>query len=191
VEESEASVGRLDRGKHVEHIEVLKHVNVSRSDSLGDHPWMANLSVRGTGCANARTSGSVGALAGNRQGHPARRRKPDAEQMQRLPCRWATSVRCVRDSGRFVLGAQRRRPRVVSSSHHCDDTHGIRRSSPRTLGGGDRSLEMEMLARVGRFHRRRLSCIAHAIDRYRSVANTDYSRSNMESARLRPAGVWC
>lgn len=45
MEESEASVGRLDRGKHGEHIEVLKHVNVSRSDSPGDHPWMANLSV--------------------------------------------------------------------------------------------------------------------------------------------------
>lgn len=29
---------------------------------------------RGTGCASVRTSGSVGALAGNRQGHPARRR---------------------------------------------------------------------------------------------------------------------
>jgi len=28
---------------------------------------------RGTGCASVRTSGSVGALAGNRQGHPARR----------------------------------------------------------------------------------------------------------------------
>jgi hypothetical protein len=27
---------------------------------------------RGTGCANVRTSGSVGALVGNRQGHPAR-----------------------------------------------------------------------------------------------------------------------
>ena len=37
---------------------------------------MANLSVRGTGCANARTSGSVGALAGNRQGHPALLHKP-------------------------------------------------------------------------------------------------------------------
>jgi hypothetical protein len=45
VEESEASAGRLDRGKHVEHIEVLKHVNASRSDSFGDHLWMANLSV--------------------------------------------------------------------------------------------------------------------------------------------------
>ena len=29
---------------------------------------------RGTGCANVRTSGSVGALAGNRQGYPAQRR---------------------------------------------------------------------------------------------------------------------
>ena len=33
---------------------------------------MVKLLVRGTGCANVRTSGSVGALAGNRQGHPAR-----------------------------------------------------------------------------------------------------------------------
>ena len=40
------------------------HVTVTRPDSLGDHPWMANLSVRGTGCANVRTSGSVGALGG-------------------------------------------------------------------------------------------------------------------------------
>ena len=36
MEESEASAGRLDRGKHVEHIEVLSHVNVTRSDSFGD-----------------------------------------------------------------------------------------------------------------------------------------------------------
>ena len=37
MEESEASASRLDRGQHVEHIEVLKHVNVSRSNSHGDH----------------------------------------------------------------------------------------------------------------------------------------------------------
>ena len=37
VEESEASAGRPDRGKHAEHIEVLMHVPVTRLDSLGDH----------------------------------------------------------------------------------------------------------------------------------------------------------
>ena len=44
-EGSEASAGRLDRGKLVEHIEAPSHVTVTRSDSLGDHSWMANLSV--------------------------------------------------------------------------------------------------------------------------------------------------
>ena len=45
MEESEASASRLDRGQHVEHIEVLTHVNVTRSDSYGAHLWMANLLV--------------------------------------------------------------------------------------------------------------------------------------------------
>ena len=45
VEESEASASGLDRGQHVEHIEVLTHVNVTRSDSYGAHLWMANLLV--------------------------------------------------------------------------------------------------------------------------------------------------
>jgi len=45
VEESEASASRLDRGKHVEHIEVLKHVNVSRSNSRGDHMDVDSKSV--------------------------------------------------------------------------------------------------------------------------------------------------
>ena len=45
MEESEASADRFDRGQHVEHIEVLTHVNVTRSDSYGDHLWMVNLSV--------------------------------------------------------------------------------------------------------------------------------------------------
>jgi hypothetical protein len=45
VEESEASVGRLNRGKHAEHIEVPEHVNVTRLDSFEDLLWMANLSV--------------------------------------------------------------------------------------------------------------------------------------------------
>ncbi len=37
MEESEASAGRLDRGKHVEHIEVPTHVHVTRLNSFGDH----------------------------------------------------------------------------------------------------------------------------------------------------------
>jgi hypothetical protein len=45
VEESEASAGRLDRGKQVEHIEVLTHVTETRSDNLGGPLRMANLSV--------------------------------------------------------------------------------------------------------------------------------------------------
>ncbi len=45
MEESEASADRFDRGQHVEHIEVLTHVNVTRSDSYGDHLWMVYLSV--------------------------------------------------------------------------------------------------------------------------------------------------
>ena len=61
MEESEASASRIDRGKHVEHIEVLKHVNVSRSDSFGDHVDGEAVG-RGTGCSNAGTSGSVGAV---------------------------------------------------------------------------------------------------------------------------------
>src|SRR5262249_21053378 len=36
VEGSEASVGRPDRGKHAEHIEVLPHVHWTRTDSHGD-----------------------------------------------------------------------------------------------------------------------------------------------------------
>ena len=50
----------------------FKHVNVSRSNSFGDHVDGEAVG-RGTGCSNAGTSGSVGALVGNRQGHPARR----------------------------------------------------------------------------------------------------------------------
>jgi hypothetical protein len=45
VEESEASVGRLNRGKHAEHIEVPEHVTVTRLDSFGDLFGMANLSI--------------------------------------------------------------------------------------------------------------------------------------------------
>ena len=37
VEESEASASRLNRGKHVEHIEVRQHVHVTRLDSFRDH----------------------------------------------------------------------------------------------------------------------------------------------------------
>ena len=37
VEESEASASRLDRGKHVEHIEVHTHVHVTRLNSFRDH----------------------------------------------------------------------------------------------------------------------------------------------------------
>ena len=33
-------------------------------------------SIGGTGCANVRTSGSVGAPGGNTRGHPARLRQP-------------------------------------------------------------------------------------------------------------------
>ena len=41
---------------------------------------------RGTGCANARTSGSVGALGGNTQGHPARELPSEC----RTEASWAT-----------------------------------------------------------------------------------------------------
>jgi len=36
VEGSEASVGRLDRGKHAEHVVVRHHVHVTRSNVFGD-----------------------------------------------------------------------------------------------------------------------------------------------------------
>ena len=45
MEGSEASTGRLGRGKHAEHIVVLTHVNGTWPNSHGDHSWMANLSV--------------------------------------------------------------------------------------------------------------------------------------------------
>ena len=45
MEESEASVGRLDRGKHAEHIEVQPHVHGTRTDSHGDPSGAANLSA--------------------------------------------------------------------------------------------------------------------------------------------------
>ena len=45
VEGSEASVGRLDRGKHAEPIEVLTHVHGTRTNSHGDPSRMANLSA--------------------------------------------------------------------------------------------------------------------------------------------------
>jgi hypothetical protein len=37
VEESEASVSRLNRGKHAEHIEVHPYVNVTWLNSFRDH----------------------------------------------------------------------------------------------------------------------------------------------------------
>ena len=43
--DSEASVGRPDRGKHAEHIEVHPHVHRTRTDSHGDPSGMANLSA--------------------------------------------------------------------------------------------------------------------------------------------------
>jgi hypothetical protein len=45
VEESEASAGRLDRGTHAEHIEVLTHVQGTGVNRYGDTSGMANLSV--------------------------------------------------------------------------------------------------------------------------------------------------
>ena len=44
-EGSEASAGRLDRGKHAEHIEVLTHVHRTRPNSHGDPLGVANLSA--------------------------------------------------------------------------------------------------------------------------------------------------
>ena len=58
---------------------------------------MAKLLVRGTGCSNAGTSGSVGALAGNRQGHPARCSEPFA------PIAGGGGVLCAHAIGRFVV----------------------------------------------------------------------------------------
>jgi hypothetical protein len=42
---SKASVGRLARGKHVEHIEVHPHVHGTRTESHGDPSGAANLSA--------------------------------------------------------------------------------------------------------------------------------------------------
>jgi hypothetical protein len=72
VEGSEASAGRLDRGTHAEHIEVLTHVHSTRANSYGD-PSGGRICRLRNRMVDASTSGSVGALVGNRQGHPARR----------------------------------------------------------------------------------------------------------------------
>ena len=45
MEGSEASAGRPERGKQVEHIEVPQPVHRTRSESLGVPSGMANLSV--------------------------------------------------------------------------------------------------------------------------------------------------
>ena len=45
MEESEASVGRFDRGKHVEHIEVRSTCHRHSIGSLQGPSWMANLPV--------------------------------------------------------------------------------------------------------------------------------------------------
>jgi hypothetical protein len=45
VKGSQASVGRIDRGKHVEHIEVLTHVHGTRTTSYGDPSRTARLSA--------------------------------------------------------------------------------------------------------------------------------------------------
>ena len=45
MEGSEASAGRLGRGKHAEHIEVHPHVHGTRPRSYGDPSGMANLSA--------------------------------------------------------------------------------------------------------------------------------------------------
>jgi hypothetical protein len=51
-------------------LHVLNVVGTKQRCLLDGAP---DLYGRRTGCVNTRTSGSVGALAGNRQGHPARR----------------------------------------------------------------------------------------------------------------------
>ena len=45
MEGSEASAGRLDRGQHAEHIEVLTHVHGTRTTNYGDPLGVANLSA--------------------------------------------------------------------------------------------------------------------------------------------------
>ena len=47
MEGSEASAGRLDRGKHAEPIEVHSHVHGTRTDSHGDPSGVANLPAEG------------------------------------------------------------------------------------------------------------------------------------------------
>ena len=72
MEGSEASAGRLDRGKHVEHIEVPTHVTVTRSDSLVDHSWMANLSVEEPYALMRARTGLWEPRVGNDPGPPGR-----------------------------------------------------------------------------------------------------------------------
>jgi hypothetical protein len=45
VEGNDESAGRLDRGTHAEHIEVLTHVHGTRANRYGDPSGMANLSA--------------------------------------------------------------------------------------------------------------------------------------------------
>ena len=78
-------------------------------------------------------------------GREHRRRKPDAEQMQRPPCRWATSARCVRDSGRLVLGHERN-PSRLRTTRRC----AVKQT---TLMAGHQVAQTA----VGGFHRRALS----------------------------------
>ncbi len=69
-EGSEASAGRIDRGKHAEHIEVLTHVPVTRSDSHGDPSWTANLLVEEPYALMRARTGLWEPQAGNGPGPP-------------------------------------------------------------------------------------------------------------------------
>ena len=63
VEGSEASVGRPDRGKHAEPIEVHPHVHGTRPESHGDPVWgwrICRLRNRMLSCEHVRVCGSPG-----------------------------------------------------------------------------------------------------------------------------------
>ena len=98
---------------------------------------------RGTGCANARTSGSVGALGGNTQGHPARELPSEC----RTEASWATDC------------ALRTRPHVPRSGirargHHLKSARWrrCRGNGPRRQFRGpppDGGLELRQFGRAG------------------------------------------
>jgi hypothetical protein len=76
VEESEAPAGRLDRGQHVEHIEVLTHVHDTRLNGYGDHIGWLLSDEEPDALVRARPA-LWEPRGGNTRGHPAPERQTE------------------------------------------------------------------------------------------------------------------